>query len=143
MSPRPRGFAVGFLAGLCWFGVLWFWIVHFRFDYEIVVVADRAVESVDAMGGPDTLLFPTRQVEVPLRSDAHRRILVLGGFRSVSPFKTVVLRVRNAGTRERRYVRFDIKAPLFARHCTAVAMLRSDGAEIGPCVPSETSWVRR
>lgn len=143
IPPRPHGFLVGFLAGLCWFGVLWFWIADFRFGYEIVVVADRSIESVDETGGLDTILFPTGQVEVPLGSDMDRRILVVGGLRSISPFTTVVLRVRNAGTRDRRRVEFDIKAPLFARHCTAVAILRSDSAEIGPCVAAETSWFGR
>lgn len=143
IAARPHGLLVGFLAGLCWFGFLWFWIVHFRFGYEIVVVADRSVESVDEMGGIDTVLFPTSQVEVPLQSDAHSRILVLGGLRSISPFTTVVLQVRNAGTLGRRRVEFDVRAPLFARHCTAVAILRADSARIGPCVAAETSWVGR
>lgn len=143
ISPRPHGFLVGFLAGLCWFGVLWFWIANLRFGYEIVVVADRSIEYVDDMGGLEKILFPTSQVEVPLRSDAHHRVLVLGGLRSISPFTTVVLRVRNAGTHDRRRVEFDIKAPLFARHCTALVVLRADGAGIGPCVGAETSWFGR
>lgn len=142
-SVRARGFALGFLAGLCWFGVLWFWIAHFRFGYEIVVLADRTVDSVDARGGLDALVFPTSQIEIPQRSDVPHRILIFGGFRSTGPFTNVVLRVRSAGTRDPRHVEFDLKAPLLARRCTAVATLRADGGEIGPCVAAENSWGRR
>ncbi len=139
MKPaRPRGFWAGFFVGLGWFGILWFWIVDFRFTCEIVAVADRTVGNVHTYGG---FLFPTSTTQIPLPSGAGKRVLVIGGFRSIFPATTVVLDVQPAGTREGRLVTVKLKAPLLARHCTAIVVLEPTRADAGPCVAPETSWL--
>ncbi|MBI3506382.1 MAG: hypothetical protein HY059_16215 [Proteobacteria bacterium] len=142
MSLRPRGFLAGFLAGLCCIGGLWFWFVHFRFGYEIIAVVDRTIQSVDEQARFETMIFPTSRIYIEVPPGPDGQILILRGDRSIGTSAIVELSVRKFGLPDRQSMTLRMTAPLFARHCTAVAMLQSNGSEVGPCVASETSWIR-
>ena len=142
MSPRPHGFLAGFLAGLCCIGGIWFWFVHFRFGYEIVVIVDRTIQSLDEQAGFGTLIFPTSRFRIGMPPGPGGQILILRGDRSIATSAIFELGIWKYGLPDRQNLTLHMKTPLFARHCTAIATLRSDGAEIGPCIASETSWLR-
>lgn len=142
MIPRRHGFMAGFLAGLGGVGLVWLWIVQFRPGYEIVVIADRRIESVYAVSGLDALLFPTSAIEIRQAPEAAERILIMDGFRSLGRSTTVTLAVRQNGLREHRYVALDLKSSPLDRRCTAVVRLGIDSAETGACTPAETAWIK-
>jgi len=133
VRPRLRGFPAGFLAGLALTGMAWVWIVHLRFSYEIVVVADRTIRSVYAEDGPFSFVFPPSHAEIRPPSGPEGRLLLLGGFRTFLPSTAVLLRIGSGGPGEGRSEWVHLEMPHFARSCTAIVLVGAAGTQAGPC----------